>query len=545
VSELTVPLLQVAVAGPAIAALTWVGLARSVWARRILAGAAALVAHGAAWAVFWLAYRGQDPAWRSLDPGVLGASIAVLAELAILVVVARAEGMEPGSAPSAIAGLGVAGTAVVIAAYAHTLPVQALFLPLPTLAVALSGLSREGGGWPRGVIGLAAADAIALAGLSVLYDRADTALIGPATGLGPGLLLAAAAIKAGAVPGLGTWRVAASGGPAIVLTTALRGQGVALAALAGLAIAGGSTSPPVTVAAASAVALAGAATIWSGGVRPAVAGVSGAAAGVMFLALGLGGAVGTRAFLVLFPPLLLAAAAATLLADPADEEEAPPTPPWRWGAAVALGLVVGSLAGVPLGGGFPGTWLTLSLGATRGEVGTWYLVVTGVAAAGLTVALIGALALARTIRAAPLSTGIGVVVGVLLLYLGVQPVRLGLGWWIRIESELGTSEVLSAAGAPGLPPVGGLRLLLVAAPALALVTWVVARAGGLADLRPGYTPARLAGRLRLTALRDRVNAVLAWGRARGAALALALAIELAVGFAALRLVFLSARAGFL
>jgi hypothetical protein len=543
-------LIQAAVLGPALGAVVWLALVRLPRTRRVAAGAVALAAHAAAWAVFWTAFRGEPAAWRGLEPDLLGASVVVAAELGILVALVRADPLHGGGAPAAVLGLAASASAIAVAAYATSVTLVALFVPIPTLAAGVASLAGPGRADLRGLAGLAGADVVALVGLSVLLDRAGTTILGPSTGLAPGLLLAAAAIKVGAVPWVGTARLATSGGPGSILASGLRGQGIALAALAGLELARGQEMAPLAVAAAAAAALGGVAAALARGRPSAVAAAAGAGASVPFLALGLGGAVGARAFLVLFPPLLLAAAAADVsLGERGPARPSPPGRARRVAGAAALGVAVGSLAGLPPGGGFPGTWLTLSLGAIRGEADVAFLAVIGATALGLAMAAVAA---APVVRAARPRTG-GVVVAVVaaigLLYAGIQPVRLGVGWWLRIEAELNLPQALAASGAPDLPAIGGLNLLLASAPALLLTGLVILLGGGLRTAGGPFVSIPV-GRRRLRGPGRRwvpapvASAARAWRRRR-LGFAVALLLEAGAVAMVLRVVILAARAGFL
>lgn len=545
-------LVQAAILGPAASGAVWLALARWPWVRRVAAGLVALAAHGAGWAVLWLTYRGDGPAWRSFGPDLLGASVVVAAEVAILLAAVRAEALGRW-APGSVCGLAAATTAIVGTAFAGSLAVQAVMLPIPTLAAAAAALA--GGTRPdlRGLLGLAGADVAALLGFSVIFARIGATAIGPEEGvLGASLLVAAGAVKAGAVPGVGTWRLAGTEGPGAPVSVALRGQGMVLALVGGLTVGVGEPSVVAAGLAAAAVMVGGAASVAMRSTAGTAAGISGAAAALTFVSLGLGGAVGTRATLVLFPGVLLASGAAFLMAwsgraaDPAPTAvPGEPAPPWRWLGTAALAVVVLSLAGLPPGGGFPGAWLTLSLAGARG-VGTGpYLLVAGAAALGLALASLAAVAAVRAARTGALQAVLGAAVAGILLYMGLQPVRLGIGWWLRIERDLGVAEVLAASGAPSLPPVGGLNLALVLTEALLLVGVVVALGRGFRQAGPPFVPIpwpRPAVLSRLGSglypVRDRLTRA-------GVGLSTALLLEVAALGLAARLVLVTARAGFL
>jgi hypothetical protein len=414
--------------------------------------------------------------------------------VAVLLAAVRAEGLGRW-APAAICGLAVAASATAGLAYARSLAVVAVLLPVPTVAAALAALAGRSPADLRGLIGLAAADGVGLVGLTVVFTRVDTTVVTPEGGaLGAGLLLAAAAIKAGAVPGVGTWRLAGTAGPGAPVAVALRGQGLALAMLGGLAIGRGEPLPIVAGLAAAAVLLAGVASTAARTGARAAAAVTGAGAALPFVALGLGGAVGIRAALVLFPALLVAAGSVFLGWTPRADQANPiarrrePRPGWRWLGAVALAVGAVSLTGLPPGGGFPGAWLTLSLAGARASATAQYLLVAGAVALGLALAALGSVPLVRAMRARAGPAILGALTAAALLYIGLQPVRLGIGWWLRIERELRVPVVLEASGAPSLPPVGGLNLAVVLTQAVLLVGVVVLLGRGFRDARGPFVP---------------------------------------------------------
>lgn len=535
-------LVQAALLGPVVASAAWLGLAWLPWLRRAVGGILALAAHAGAWGVFWLAFQGEPVGWRGFQPTLLGATVVVAAELGIAMALVRTE-LRQRSSASAV-GLVLSATAVVVAAYSGSLAVQAVFLALPTLATLVAGLENKD---LRGIVGLAAADVVALVGLSVLHARADSALLSPATGLGPGLLLIAAAIKAGAVPGLGTWRLEQGEGVAASMGAALRGQGIALAAVAGVVMARGESLPVLVAVFATLILVSGASAALAR-TRPTItAGVLGAGLGVPLLALALGGGAGVRGFLVVFPPMLLAAAAATLLngptLSPAKSTDGEPRPMWRRLGVGALGLVALSLNGLPPGGGFPGTWLTLSVAAERGQGQLPYLAAAGAAALGLALASLGAVALVRSVRARATAAILGSLTALALLYVGLQPVRLGVGWWLRVEQEFALPLTLPATGIPDLPAIGGINLALVLAEAVLLVGLVLLLGRGFRETSPMQVvppegQPKEARRLRLPP-------VVVRARSAGAGLGLAAVLEAATAVLAARLVFLVARGGFL
>jgi Proton-conducting membrane transporter len=547
-------LVQAAVLGPAVAGAVWLILAlvRWPWVRRAGGGLTALAAHAAAWAVLWQAYRGDGPAWRSFEPDLLGASVAVAAEVAVLLAAVRADAMGRRWAPAAVCGLAVAASAVVGTAYAQSLAVQAVLLPIPTLAAAVAALT--GGTRPdlRGLLGLAGADVVGLVGLSVIFARAGTTTASSETGvLGGALVVAAGAVKAGAIPGLGTWRLASTDGPGAPVTAALRGQGVALAVFGGIVIGAGEPLSLIVGLAAAAVLVAGAASVVRRTFRGATAAISGAAAGLLFVALGLGGAVGIRAALVLFPAFLLGAGAAFFLTwERRPDEELPsntaePRKVWQWIGSAVAAVVLLSLTGLPPGGGFPGTWLTLSLTGARGLGTATYFLAAAAVALGLCLAALGGIPVVRAVQTRVLPALAGVLVAGVLLYMGLQPVRLGIGWWLRIERELAVPEVLAASGAPNLPPVGGLNLAVVLAEAVMLVGAVVLLGRGFRDARAPFVAngwprpgpfVRVARTVR--AGEDRL------GRRRVGLIAAAVVEAAAIGLAG-RLVVVTSQAGFL
>lgn len=544
-AELATRLIQAAVIGPSLAALLWLLLMPWVWARRVVGGLVALASHAAAWWVFWLAYLEEAPAWRGLAPSLLTATVVAVAELAVLVAVLRSE-RRPEVSPVVVVGLGISSTALALMGYTTSLILLAAVVPVATLAVLAASLVDPSG--RRGLVALAAADVLALAGLSVVFERTETSAIAASTGLGVGLLLAASAIKVGAVAGVGTARLAAGeataadretarrdvhaerspapageappeevrteatteaapheGRPADraaasprevrrrlmeagwgvagapVLAAVLRGQGVLLAAIAAAGIAQGQEMLPAAVVAAVAVAFAGLVAVIAGTPGTIRASVIAAAAAVAFAALGLGGGFGVRAFLVLFPAFLLAAAVSELLAsgEPRLPVERRRHRVARALGALGLGVAVGSLAGIPPGGGFPGTWMTVSLAGARGVAAPAYFLLVAGVLVGLALALMGGIRLLRLARPTLVAASVAVPAALALLYMGAQPVRLGIGWWIRVEEGMSLPTVLPSAGGPTLPAVGGRNLVLALAPGLLLVLLAVAAGRGV------------------------------------------------------------------
>lgn len=544
-AELATRLIQAAVIGPSVAAVLWLLLAPWVWPRRVVGGLVALAAHAAAWWVFWLAYLDQGPAWRGLAPSLLTATVVVVSELAVLAAVVRSE-RRPQLSPVVVVGLGISTTALAVMGYTTSLILLAVVVPVATLAVLAASLVDRSG--RRGLVALAAADVVALAGLSVAFDRTETSAIAVSTGLGVGLLLAASAIKAGAVAGVGTARLAAGeatagnretvrrdvdaqstpvppaeappeeasteattataptsglsadGGAvsprearqrlreagwgvagAPVLAAVLRGQGILLAAIAAAVMAQGQEMLPAAIVAAVAVAFAGLVAVVAGTPGTIRASVIAAGAAVAFAALGLGGGFGVRAFLVLFPPFLLAAAAAELVAsgEPRFPVERRRHRVARALGALGLGVAIGSLVGIPPGGGFPGTWMTVSLAGARGVAAPAYFLLAAGVLVGLALALAGGIRLLRLAQPTLVAAVVAALAALALLYMGAQPLRLGIGWWIRVEEAMTLPTVLPSAGGPTLPAVGGQNLVLALAPGLLLVLLVVGAGRGV------------------------------------------------------------------
>lgn len=550
-------LVQAALGGPAVAGLAWLGLSllRWRWPRRLAGVVLAAGGHGAVWLVFWLTFRGESLTWRGFAPDLLGATVAVAAEVAILLAALRIDGLDRRAAPVAGLALGVAASAVVATGYSDSLPVQAMVLSLPTLAVAAAALAERGRPDIRGLVTLAAADVVALGGLTVAQLRGDGADLSSSPGAAAFLLMAAAAVKAGALPGLGTWRLAARPGAGGLVSVALRAQGMALAVLGGLVLGAAEGSAAVAGVAGGVLFVGGVAAVVARDPAASLSGVVGAGSVLPFMALGLGGAVGTRAFLVLFPPFLVAAGAIALVGWPGRAPPRPARAGWRWLGAAAMAAAALSILGFPPGGGFPGTWLTLSLAGLRAEASPTWLLGLGGAAVGLTLAGLAAVPAIRSARAGPLRSIPAAVAGLALLYVGVQPVRLAVGWWLRIEADLGTPLVLDATGAPRLPAMGGRNLILIIGEAAALVAVVVLLGRGFRDASAPHVPAasaRLGEPTRGAGLGPatrgslaRPAAAVAVARRRGLDLGLVLVLELAAGILAARVVAEAAASGFL
>ncbi len=501
---------QAALVGPAVAGAAWLALCplRRRWPRWVAGAVLGLGAHAAAWWVFWLAFEGEAPSWRAFAPDLLGATVAVAGEVAILVAALRVEGLQRREVPAAGTALGVAASAIVAAAYTGSVPVLAMVVILPSAAVAAAVLASPGRPDLRGFLPLAAADVVAIAGLIVAQGRGETAGLGPSPGASAFLLLAAAAIKVGAVPGLGTWRLAAGSGPGGLVAVTLRAQGMALAVTGGLVMGAAQGSAAVAGIAAGALLVGGIAAIAVRDAGTALSGAVGAGAAVPFVALGLGGAVGTRAFLVLFPAFLLAAGAIALAGWPGGGEPRSSRAAWRWFGSAGLAAAVFSVLGFPPGGGFPGTWLTLSVAGLRAEASPAWFLILGGAVVGLVLAGLAAVPSIRSAGAGALRAIPAALAGLALLYVGLQPVRLAVGWWLRIESELGTPVVLAASGAPELPVLGGRNLALIVGEAALLVAAVVALGRGLRDESSPYAPTAPRG---LRAALDRAAARLPRG----------------------------------
>lgn len=532
---------QVAVLAPAAAGVAWLATWPWVWPRRILGGLLAAAGVVAAWGVVWLTYSGRAPSWRGLAPDLLGATLAAIVGVTILVALLGRARRAPADLPLLAAGVAASGSAVVIAAYTDSLVLLAVTSAVPTLAVAALGL--RAGGDLRGVVGLTMSDLLVVAGLTVAFDRTETISLAASPGLGAGLVLAGAVLKAGAIPGLATARLV--GGSAAPLATAIRGQATVVAAVAGLAMAGAEEMLPLAVAAVAAAILAGAVALAARAPASILAAVLAVAAGVSFVALGLGGGVGARAFLILAPPFLLAAAAAEALWGVADGpgEAVPRVRSRRAMGAVAVlagGVLLGSLAGLPPGGGFPGTWLTAALAGERGVGAPGYLLLGGGLLLGLALAVAGSVPLLRAVRThlAPAIAAAGA--ALLLLYVGTQPVRLGVGWWLRVEEELGLPTVIPAAGGPELAPIGGSDLILALAPAALVVLVVFAVARGMRPAR--FAPIHAAAR---TDPASRLRSLSVPLASRPVVLAAAGLMVTAAVALAIRLLVLGIRSGFL
>jgi hypothetical protein len=338
------------------------------------------------------------------------------------------------------------------------------------------------------------------------------------------------------------------------MATVLRAQAVALAVIGGLVLGAAQGSAAVAGVAAGALFAAGATAVLSRDPGVSLSGVVGAGAALPFLALGLGGAVGTRAFLVMVPTFLVAAGAIVLVGWPGRSPAIPARPVWRFLGAAALAGVALSILGFPPGGGFPGTWLTLSLAGLRAEASPVWFLVLGGAAVGMTLAGLAAVPAIRSARPGPLRSIPSALAALALLYVGLQPVRLAVGWWVRIEADLGTPLVLAATGAPELPAMGGRNLAIVLGEAALLVVAVSALGRGFRDASAPHVPAvsgRFGEALRGLGARftrgplTRPAAALGAARRKGLDLGVVLVLELAAGALAAWVVLEAAGSGFL
>jgi NADH:ubiquinone oxidoreductase subunit 2 (subunit N) len=558
--------IAIAAIGPAAAGLVWLGLARWPRVARAALWAALAVAHVAAWGVFWLSYRGEEVLWRGLHPTLLGATLAAVTELAILLALARAHVLAPRRLPTVVLGLTAGASAVVYGAYVDNLLLIALFFPVTTLGAAMVSLGDPGRSDLRGLFSLALADAVVIAGLTALEARLGTTIVGPDPGatVANALMLGGAALKAGAIPGFGAWMLTAADGPAALMAPAVRGQALILAAVAALQAGESQEADPAAVVAAVAILLNAVMGVVARRGPTVMASALGSGAGVAFLALSLGGGVGARAFLVLAPVYVLATGTAVLVGWEASEEDRaprerdrrPPRAAWSWLGFAALLVVLGSLVGLPPGGGFPGTWLTLSLATTRGLTEPLLLGVAAATGIGLAVTFLAALPLAGTVRTRAVPAVVGAASALGLLYVGLQPVRLGIGWWLRVENELGLPTLLPAAAAPDLPPIGGLRLAAVLLPAVVLVGAVVALGRGIRESRTRFVPMirnrAETGAERARRIRARVTAAVEGPRrlarratAQGLGFGVAVVFEVIAAVLAARLLLIGARSGFL
>jgi hypothetical protein len=267
---------------------------------------------------------------------------------------------------------------------------------------------------------------------------------------------------------------------------------------------------------------------------------------------------------VLAPVYLLAAGTGVLVGWEAPEEDRsprerdrrPPRAVWRWLGIAALLVVLGSLVGLPPGGGFPGTWLALALATARGLTEPVLLGVAATTAIGLALTFLAALPLAGGVRTRPVPAVLGAASALGLLYVGLQPVRLGIGWWLRVEDELGLPTLLPAAGAPDLPPIGGLGLAAVLLPAIVLVGAVIALGRGVGEARTPFVPMTAGrggtGAERARRFRARMTRAIEGPRrlarraaAQGLGFGVAVVFEVIAAVLAARLLLIGARSGFL
>jgi hypothetical protein len=157
----------------------------------------------------------------------------------------------------------------------------------------------------------------------------------------------------------------------------------------------------------------------------------------------------------------------------------------------ALAAVV-SLAALPGGGGHPGTALVLDLAGVRAQTDVLYLGLAGALALGLAIAAVAAAPVVAAARP-PILVGVATLLaGAALVYMGSQPVRLGIGWWLRIERALEVPGLLASAGAPSFPAARGIDLavVLAAAAGLALLIAMLGRGvrSGPAEAAPIQPP---------------------------------------------------------
>ncbi|MCA1684037.1 MAG: hypothetical protein LC708_02775, partial [Actinobacteria bacterium] len=462
---------------------------RALWFVALAAAA------GAAGVLFARAYRGDPVVYRSFRAGLLPSTVVASLCGGVLLVGSRAASLSRGQERLALAGVAIAAAGAAACAFTTSAAVLALFLPAPTLGLAAATLAGRGRALPAaGLVGLALADVAALLGLVLLVRRTDSTLLG--TGGAPAvtgwLLMGAAAVKAGAVPWVGTWG-AGEGVPAARLAQlGVRAQGVVLAAIVAVSIRPQLDDAVLAGAAAGLAVACGLSALAPG---RGLAGVSGLAPCVIGVAAALGGGVGVQAIAVLLPVLPLMWGAAWMLSVAPDQAAATArgsadAPPPRWGraATVALGVALATLALVPLLGAFPGAFLVIVLAATRASGDPSWLVPMGSLLAAAAMGMAGAVrALRDVVPGRHAFAGIAVALG--SLYAGLASGPLAVGWLIRVRSELGVAAVLPSAGAPVLPPAGAVRFALAAAPALVLVGAVVALTRGARPPGPVPRPA--------------------------------------------------------
>jgi hypothetical protein len=124
---------------------------------------------------------------------------------------------------------------------------------------------------------------------------------------------------------------------------------------------------------------------------------------------------------------------------------------------------------MPGGGGHPGAALALDLAGVRAQTDVLYLGVAAALMLGLGMAAVAAAPVVAAARPPILAGLASFVTGAALVYMGSQPVRLGIGWWLRIERALQVPGLLPSAGAPSFPAARGIDLALALAPAAGVV----------------------------------------------------------------------------
>jgi hypothetical protein len=130
--------------------------------------------------------------------------------------------------------------------------------------------------------------------------------------------------------------------------------------------------------------------------------------------------------------------------------------------------------------------------------------------------------------------------------LGSLPVRVGAGWWVRVERGLDAPRVLSFIGAPDLPPVDG-EILLAAAVSVAVpIALLILLGRGVRDAAGDFAP------LMRWAIPGRAAPAVALGRElRGRVerlhigMAAAFLIEAVAAWSIVRLLIQAGRRGFL
>jgi hypothetical protein len=130
--------------------------------------------------------------------------------------------------------------------------------------------------------------------------------------------------------------------------------------------------------------------------------------------------------------------------------------------------------------------------------------------------------------------------------MGSLPVRVGAGWWVRVERGLDAPRVLSFIGAPDLPPVesgillaAGISVAVPIALVILLGRGVRDAAGDFAPLVPWRVPVRVASPISLgRELRLRVERL-------HIGMAAAFLIEAVAVWSIVRLLIQAGRQGFL